>query len=65
MGSACAPGLDPLTIELLTGLDGIRKLRRVVEEQARRSKVDGSALEGDAITLVRGLLGAGFLSRQA
>jgi methylase of polypeptide subunit release factors len=64
-GLGLRAGLDPLTIELLTGLDGIRKLRRVVEEQARRSQVDGGVLEGDAITLVRGLLGAGFLSRRA
>jgi len=64
-GLGLRAGLDPMTVELLTGLDGIRKLRRVVEEQARRSQVDRGALEGDAIGLVRGLLGAGFLSRKA
>jgi hypothetical protein len=54
-----------MTVEVLTGLDGVRKLHRVVEEQARRNQVDRSTLERDAIGLVRGLLGAGFLTRKA
>jgi methylase of polypeptide subunit release factors len=61
-GLGLRAGLDPITVELLTGLDGIRKLRRVVEEQARRSQVDRNVLETDAVALVRGLLGAGFLT---
>ena len=64
-GLGLRAGLDPMTVELLTGLDGIRKLRRVVEEQARRSQVDRNVLETDAVGLVRGLLGAGFLTRKA
>ena len=54
-------GLDPLTVELLAALDGTRKLGRVVEEVARKKQVDRSVLEGDAVGLVRGMLGAGFL----
>ena len=64
-GLGLRAGLDPMTVELLTGLDGIRKLRRVVEEQARRSQVDRNVLETDAVGLVRSLLGAGFLTRRA
>jgi hypothetical protein len=54
-------GLDPTTVELLTGLDGTRKLGRVVEELALRKQVDRGTLERDAAGLVRGMLGAGFL----
>ena len=54
-------GLDPTTVELLTGLDGTRKLGRVAEDVARRKQVDRSVLERDAAGLVRGMLGAGFL----
>jgi methylase of polypeptide subunit release factors len=54
-------GLDPMTVELLAALDGTRKLGRVVEEVARRKKVDRTVLERDATGLVRGMLGAGFL----
>ena len=53
-----------MTLQLLTGLDGTRKLKRVVEEQARSRRVDRGVLEGDAIGLVRGMLGAGFLTRR-
>jgi hypothetical protein len=55
-------GLDPTTVELLTGLDGTRKLGRVAEEVARRKQVDRSVLERDAVGLVQGMLGPGFLS---
>ena len=51
-----------MTLELLTGLDGTRKLKRVVEDQARTRRVDRGVLEGDAIGLVRGMLSAGFLT---
>ncbi len=51
-----------MTLELLAGLDGTRKLKRVVEEQARSRHVDRGMLVGDAIGLVRGMLGAGFLT---
>ncbi|HSS80375.1 MAG TPA: methyltransferase [Gaiellaceae bacterium] len=63
-GLGLRAGLDPVTLELLTGLDGMRKLKRVVEEQARARQIDRGVLEGDAIGLVRGMLGAGFLSRK-
>ena len=63
-GLGLRAGLDPVTLELLTGLDGTRKLKRVVEEQARTRRVDRGVLEGDAIGLVHGMLGAGFLSRR-
>jgi len=55
-------GLDPMTVELLAGLDGTRKLGRLVEDVARREQVDRTALERDAAGLVRGMLGAGFLA---
>jgi methylase of polypeptide subunit release factors len=64
-GLGLRAGLDPMTVEVLSGLDGVRKLHRVVEEQARRNQVDRSTLERDAIGLLRGLLGAGFLTRKA
>ncbi|MGZ4308017.1 MAG: DUF7782 domain-containing protein, partial [Gaiellaceae bacterium] len=54
-------GLDPITVELLAALDGTRKLGRVAEEVARKKQVDRSVLERDAASLVRGMLGAGFL----
>jgi methylase of polypeptide subunit release factors len=63
-GLGLRAGLDAVTLELLTGLDGTRKLNRVVEEQARRRHVDRGVLERDAIGLVRGMLGAGFLTRR-
>ena len=61
-GLGLRAGLDPVTLELLTGLDGTRKLKRVVEDQARTRRVDRGVLEGDAIGLVRGMLSAGFLT---
>ena len=61
-GLGLRAGLHPMTVDLVTRPDGIRKLYRVVEEQARRNQVDRSTLEGDAIVLVGGLLGAGFLT---
>jgi hypothetical protein len=56
--------LISMTVELLAGLDGTRKLGRVVEDVARGKQVDRGVLEADAIGLVRGMLGAGFLARR-
>ena len=53
--------LDPGTAELLASLDGRRPLRNVVDELAARQEVDRDGLARDAIGVVRGMLGAGFL----
>jgi methylase of polypeptide subunit release factors len=62
-GAGFRATLDPGTAELLAALDGRRPLAAVVDDLAARQEVDREGLAEDAIGVVRGLLGAGFLVR--
>jgi methylase of polypeptide subunit release factors len=57
-------GLDAGTGELVAELDGRQPLCAVVDELAARQSADRDALAQDAVAVVRGLLGAGFLVRE-
>ena len=55
--------LDPATAELLAELDGRRSLGEVIDGLAPRQDVDPATLAREALPVISGLLGAGFLVR--
>jgi methylase of polypeptide subunit release factors len=55
--------LDPATAALVAELDGTRTLGEAVDDLARLEGTPRAAVEQDAVTVVAGLLAAGFLER--